>query len=238
MRMRRKKNLVPRMERCAAYQVKEPEAMRGRWKDLYPQAEEIWVEIGCGKGSFTAETARQNPQALLIAVERVADAMVMAMEKAQALELKNVFFICADAARLGDIFAPGETDRIFLNFSDPWPSKRHCRRRLTHAGFLLSYRQALRDGGEIHFKTDNRPLFDFSLTQFPAAGYTVSQVTNDLHANGVQGVMTDYEAKFSAEGVPINRCVAAKGPLPDPFVMPEDVSLIPFGYVEGTKYGR
>ena len=208
MRMRRKKNLVPRMERCAAYQVKEPEAMRGRWKDLYPQAEEIWVEIGCGKG------------------------------KAQALELKNVFFICADAARLGDIFAPGETDRIFLNFSDPWPSKRHCRRRLTHAGFLLSYRQALRDGGEIHFKTDNRPLFDFSLTQFPAAGYTVSQVTNDLHANGVQGVMTDYEAKFSAEGVPINRCVAAKGPLPDPFVMPEDVSLIPFGYVEGTKYGR
>ena len=134
MRMRRKKNLVPRMERCAAYQVKEPEAMRGRWKDLYPQAEEIWVEIGCGKGTFTAETARQNPQALLIAVERVADAMVMAMEKAQALELKNVFFICADAARLGDIFAPGETDRIFLNFSDPWPSKRHCRRRLTHAG--------------------------------------------------------------------------------------------------------
>ncbi|MBR1845504.1 MAG: tRNA (guanosine(46)-N7)-methyltransferase TrmB [Oscillospiraceae bacterium] len=238
MRMRRKKNLIPRMERCAAFQVKEPETMRGRWRTLYPEAEEVWIEIGCGKGTFTAETARRNPNILLIAVERVADAMVMAMEKAAALELGNVFFLCADAAKLGEIFAPGEADRIFLNFSDPWPSKRHCRRRLTHAGFLLSYREVLRDGGQIHLKTDNRPLFDFSLTQFPAAGYTLSEVTNDLHANGVQSVMTDYEAKFYAEGVPINRCVATKGALPDPFVLPEDVSLIPFGYVEGTKYGR
>ena len=212
--------------------------MRGRWRTLYPEAKEVWIEIGCGKGTFTAETARRNPNILLIAVERVADAMVMAMEKAAALELNNVFFICADAAKLGEIFAPGEADRIFLNFSDPWPSKRHCRRRLTHAGFLLSYREVLRDGGQIHFKTDNRPLFDFSLTQFPAAGYRLSEVTNDLHADGVQGVMTDYEAKFHAEGVPINRCVAAKSALPDPFVLPEDVSLIPFGYVEGTKYGR
>ena len=238
MRMRRKKNLIPRMERCAAFQVREPETMRGRWRTLYPEAKEVWIEIGCGKGTFTAETARRNPNILLIAVERVADAMVMAMEKAAALELNNVFFICADAAKLGEIFAPGEADRIFLNFSDPWPSKRHCRRRLTYAGFLLSYREVLRDGGQIHFKTDNRPLFDFSLTQFPAAGYRLSEVTNDLHADGVQGVMTDYEAKFHAEGVPINRCVAAKGALPDPFVLPEDVSLIPFGYVEGTKYGR
>lgn len=225
MRMRRKKNLLPRMERCADWQVKEPEALRGSWRSLYPQAEALWVEIGCGKGTFTAETARQNPQALLIAIERVPDALVMAMEKARALELNNVFFICADAARLGEIFAPGETDRIFLNFSDPWPSKRHCKRRLTHVSFLLSYREVLREGGQIHFKTDNRPLFDFSLTQFPAAGYALSEVTNDLHRDGVQGVMTDYEAKFSAMGVPINRCVATKGDLPDPPIRLEDVAL-------------
>ena len=238
MRMRRKKNLLPRLEACGAYRILQPETLRGRWRSLYPQAEQLWVEIGCGKGSFTVETARQNPHALLIAIERVADAMVMAMEKAKAAGLHNVFFLCADASTLTDIFAPGEADRIFLNFSDPWPSKRHCRRRLTHAGFLLAYRQVLGEGGEIHFKTDNRPLFDYSMTQFPAAGYAVSEVNYDLHAQGVWGVMTDYEAKFAAEGVPINRCVATVGALPEPFVMPEDMSLIPFGYAEGTKYGR
>lgn len=225
MRMRKKKNLIPRMERCAAWQVQDPYAQRGNWRALCPQAEELWVEIGCGKGTFTVETARQNPQALLIAVERVPDALVMAMEKAKALELKNVFFICVDAEHLGEIFAPEEADRLFLNFSDPWPSKRHCKRRLTAVGFLRSYRAFLRDGGEIHFKTDNRPLFDFSLTQFPAAGYALSEVTNDLHANGACGIMTDYEAKFSAMGVPINRCVATKGALPDPPIEVKDVAL-------------
>lgn len=213
MRMRRKKNLLPRMERCADWQVQEPAALRGQWRSLYPEAEALWLEIGCGKGTFTAETARQNPNILLIAVERVPDAMVMAMEKAKALELKNVFFLCADAEHLSEMFGEGEIDRMFINFCDPWPSKRHCKRRLTSGGFLVSYRQILRDGGEIHFKTDNRPLFDFSLTQFPPAGYALSQVTYDLHANGVQGVMTDYEAKFSVQGVPINRCVATKVPV-------------------------
>ena len=214
MRMRRKKNLVPRMERCAAYQVKEPEAMRGRWKDLYPQAEEIWVEIGCGKGSFTAETARQNPQALLIAVERVADAMVMAMEKAQALELKNVFFICADAARLGDIFAPGETDRIFLNFSDPWPKDRHAKRRLTSTHFLAMYEELLSDGGQVEFKTDNRSLFDFSLAELELKGWELLACTYDLHADPALNegnIMTEYEQRFSEEGVPICKYIARPG---------------------------
>ena len=238
MRMRRKKNLLPRMEACAAWQVREPETLRGQWRSLYPAAETLWIEIGCGKGSFTVETARQNPQALIVAVERVADAMVMAMEKARDAGLHNVFFINADAANLSACFAPGEADRIFLNFSDPWPSKRHCRRRLTHFTFLMSYRQVLGEGGEIHLKTDNRPLFDWSMTQFPAAGYAVSEITHDLHANGPVGVMTDYEARFAAEGVPINRCVATVEPLEGEPVMPEDLSLIPFGYAEGTKYGR
>ena len=210
MRMRRKKNLVPRMERCAAYQVKEPEAMRGRWKDLYPQAEEIWVEIGCGKGSFTAETARQNPQALLIAVERVADAMVMAMEKAQALELKNVFFICADAARLGDIFAPGETDRIFLNFSDPWPKKGHTKRRLTYRAFLDKYKVMMKKGSSVCFKTDNDELFDFSLGEFEECGFALTEVTRDLHNSEYEkdNIRTEFEQKFADQGIPIKRVVA------------------------------
>ncbi len=216
MRMRRKKNLIPRMERCADWQIQDPRAMRGRWRSLCPEAETLWLEIGCGKGTFTAEMARQHPEALLIAVERVPDALVMAMEKARTLELRNVFFICADAAELGEMFAPDEVDRIFINFCDPWPSKRHAKRRLTHAGFLRAYRAFLREGGEIHFKTDNRPLFDFSLTQFPEAGYTLSEVTYHLHEHGTQGVMTDYEAKFAAQGMPIHRCVAAKAALPEP----------------------
>lgn len=225
MRMRHKKNLVPRMERCADWHIKEPEQMLGRWKELCPEATELWVEIGCGKGTFTAKTAEANPQALIIAIERVPDALVMAMEKVRALELKNVFFVCVDAAELEQFFAPGEVDRVFLNFCDPWPSKRHCKRRLTHYGFLMHYRHVLKENGQIHFKTDNRPLFDFSLTQFPAAGYALSEVTNDLHANGVCGIMTDYEAKFSAMGVPINRCVATKGEMPDPPIVVEDVAL-------------
>ena len=110
---------------------------------------------------------------------------------------------------------PGEVDLIYINFCDPWPPKGQAKRRLTHRGFLTTYRKVLKMGGEIHFKTDNGPLFQFSLEEFPAAGYTLSEVTHHLHENGPQGVMTDYEAKFYAEGLPINRCVGTMIPLPD-----------------------
>ena len=215
MRMRKKPNLVPRMERCARVLIPDPEARRGRWRELMPQAESLWLELGCGKGRFTAEMAEQNPQTLYLAVERVPDAMVIAMERVCARELGNAFFVDGDAARLPLFFAPGEVDRIFINFCDPWPGNRHAKRRLTHPDFLLRYRQVLAPGGEIHFKTDNRELFEWSLFQFPRAGFTLSQVTRDLHAGGVCGVMTDYEEKFHSLGTPINRCVAAVDPLPE-----------------------
>lgn len=221
MRMRKKPNLIPRMDQCAQFLVSNPEAQRGSWRMLIPHAEELRLEIGCGKGRFTAETAAQNPQALFIAIERVPDAMIIAMERARDMGLNNVFFIDADAARLPDYFAPGEVDFIYLNFSDPWPSNRHAKRRLTHPDFLLRYRQVLRPAGEIHFKTDNRNLFEWSLFQFPKAGFTLSQVTRDLHAGGVCGVMTDYEEKFHAMGIPINRCVGTMTALPRP-AEPED----------------
>ena len=211
MRMRKKKNLIPRMEKCAACQVKDGFALRGRWREaLMPQAAELRVELGCGKGRFTAETARQNPDVLFIAIEKVPDALVVAMERAMDLGLKNVFFVVGDAALLPDYFAPDEVDRVYINFCDPWPSNRHAKRRLTHRDFLNIYRQVLRTGGEIHFKTDNRPLFEFSLLEFPRAGYALSEVTRNLHENGPRGVMTDYEAKFFAQGLPIHRCVGTK----------------------------
>lgn len=214
MRMRRKKNLIPRMERCGAIQVKEPESLRGNWRSLMPEAREVRLELGCGKGRFTCETAAAEPDVLLIAVERVPDAMVMAMERAMAAGIENVRFIDADAATLNDFFSPGEIDRIYINFCDPWPPKRHAKRRLTHENFLLLYRQVLADGGAIHFKTDNVGLFEFSVEEFPKGGFEPTEVTRDLHANGVQGIMTDYEEKFHQQGVRINRCVAVKAELP------------------------
>lgn len=234
MRMRKKPNLDVRMERCEELLIREPEAWKGRWRELKPDADGLHLEIGCGKGRFTVETARLHPNTLFVAVERVADAMVIAMERARQLELTNVFFIDADAARLRDYFAPGEVDRIYLNFSDPWPSNRHAKRRLTHTDFLMRYRLVLRDGGEIHFKTDNHDLYEWSLFQFPKAGYALSEVTRNLHEHGIQGVMTDYEEKFHLLGTPINRCVATIGPLPaemegwiDPLDKPRDSSEEP-----------
>lgn len=214
MRMRKKKNLVPRMERCAACWVQDPAAKKGTWRELLPQARETRLELGCGKGRFTCQTAAQNPDVLFVAVERVPDAMVIAMERAMAEGLTNVFFIDGDAAKLDEYFAPGEISRIYINFCDPWPGQRHARRRLTHADFLRAYRPVLAEGGQIHFKTDNRDLFEFSLFQFPKAGFALSEVTRDLHGQGVQGIMTDYEEKFHSLGTPINRCVGTKGPLP------------------------
>ncbi|MEY8404009.1 tRNA (guanosine(46)-N7)-methyltransferase TrmB [Oscillospiraceae bacterium 44-34] len=221
MRMRKKPNLAVRMDRCSAFLIADPASMRGRWRDLYPQASQLWLELGCGKGRFSAETAEQNPDVLYIALERVPDAMVIAMERCQAKGLTNIHFIDADAALLRNYFAPDEVDQLYINFCDPWPGVKHARRRLTHEQFLLLYRGILKKGGQLHFKSDNRDLFEWSLFQFHKAGYTLSEVTRDLHGVGIQGVMTDYEEKFHLMGAPINRCVGTKQAMdPEPKFSP------------------
>ena len=208
MRMRKKPNLVPRMEACSNIWIRRPEEYRGRWKELYPNAREVRLEVGCGKGKFTMETAAAEPDILLIAMEKVPDAMVMAMEKVNAQGLHNVFFIGEDAARVAELFAPGEIDLLYINFCDPWPHKKHAPRRLTHEGFLKLYQKVLKPGGEIHLKTDNASLFDFSLEQLQLCGFALKHVTHDLHANGPVGIMTGYEEKFYGLGTPICRCEA------------------------------
>ena len=222
MRMRKKKNLVPRMESCRDCWIIDPFAHRGQWRELMPQAREIRVELGCGKGRFTADTAMQEPDVLLIAVEKVPDAMVVAMERVRNAKLGNVFFVDGDAALLNDMFAPGEVDRIYINFCDPWPKSNQKKRRLTHGNFLKVYRKVLKDGGQIHFKTDNDKLYEWSIEEIPQFGFTLSEVTRDLHANGPVGVMTDYEAKFYAEGKNINRCVATMVDWTEPEDVPEN----------------
>ena len=208
MRMRRKPNLVPRMEACKDIWMQEPETLKGNWKSLYPEAKEVRLEVGCGKGKFTAETAAAEPEILLIAMELVPEAMVMAMEKVKNMGLKNVFFIGADVARLEEFFAPGEIDLLYINFCDPWPRKKHAPRRLTHTGFLKLYKKVLKPGSQIHFKTDNADLFEFSLEQFQEEKFILNNVTRDLHANGPVGIMTGYEERFYGLGTPINRCEA------------------------------
>ena len=218
MRMRRMKNLDSRMAATAAYRIENPADHKGNWRELKKDATALWVEVGCGKGKFTAETAEANPDVLLIAVERCREAMVVAMEKAQSMGLQNVFFIDMDVANIEEIFAAGEMDRLFINFPDPWPRKKNGKRRLTHRGFLDKYCRTVKEGGEIHFKTDNAPLFEFSVEEFAACGLEVKNLTRNLHENGIVGIMTGYEEKFHALGTPINRCeVVCK-----PFVLPKE----------------
>ncbi len=206
--MRKKPNLIPRMERCAPVQIKEPEERKGKWREALPGCGGVYLELGCGKGRFTAETAKTIPNILLVAVERVPDAMIIGMERVCAEEIKNVLFIDMDVAWLTDIFEAGEVDRIFINFCDPWPKKKSAKRRLTSPLFLDIYKTVLKPGGEIHFKTDNLPLFEYSLETFAESGFELSEITNDLHKDNVCGIMTDYEMKFYDQGIKINRCVA------------------------------
>ena len=216
MRMRKMRNLEPRMAACDAYRIDDAAARRGLWRQLKPDCTALWVEVGCGKGKFTAETAAANPDVLLIAVERCREAVVVAMEKAKAMGLTNVFYIDMDVANIEDIFAGSEIDRLFINFPDPWPRKKNAKRRLTHRSFLDKYCRVVKENGEIHFKTDNAPLFEYSLEEFAACGLQVNQLTRNLHENGIVGIMTGYEEKFHALGTPINRCeVVCK-----PFVLP------------------
>lgn len=203
MRMRIRGHLEERLESCLDLTL----PAEGPLKLPRP----LHLEIGCGKGDFITETARLHPELSYIAVERVANVIVLAMEKAKAAELSNLKFIRGDFAQAAERFPDGSVERIYLNFSDPWPKNGNAKRRLTHGRFLELYRRILTDGGEIHFKTDNRELFEFSLATFPENGFEVSDVTFDLHSSGLEGnIMTEYERRFSQMGVPICRLVARK----------------------------
>lgn len=209
MRMRKKPNLDARLERCAALMIPEPETVRGRWGESFG-FRSVQVELGCGKGRFTADAAQAMPDVLLVAIERDPSALVMAMERVHDRGIGNVRFILGDVSRLRESFADGEVSRLYINFCDPWPKSRDAKLRLTAPSFLRSYATVLCGGGEIHFKTDNAPLFDWSVQQFTDECWELGELTHDLHAGGAKGIMTDYEAKFVGQGLKINRLVAKK----------------------------
>ena len=169
----------------------------------------LHLEIGCGKGAFITEMARRNPDIQFLAVEKVSSVLVLAMEKAAAAALSNVQFFSGDVMKLADFPLGGKISRIYLNFSDPWPRTKHAKRRLTAPTFLALYKALLVPGGEIVMKTDNVPLFDYSLETLPENGFRIESMTRDLHAeNDPENVMTEYEANFSSKGFPICRLIA------------------------------
>ena len=208
MRMRRKKNLDVRLERVKHMLVENPAEFKGKWRERFGLSLPLSIEIGCGKGRFIIENAKQHPDVLFIGIERDVNALLTALEHSSPLELPNLIFIAFDGANLADIFEKGEVDRIFLNFSDPWPPKKQAKRRLTHRNFLTIYKEILSENGSIEFKTDNSKLFEFSLNEMSGFGMTLSEITFDLHSTDTPNIMTEYEEKFSLQGMPIYRTVA------------------------------
>ena len=207
MRVHKKKHGAERLEACGNIVINDLKAEGNTAQALFGNSNPIRIEIGCGKGDFIVGTAAKEPDVNFLAVEKVSDVLVTAAEKVRNSGLTNVRVCCVDAKELAEIFPEGSIDRIYLNFSDPWPKSRHEKRRLTYKSFLAIYKQILKKDGSIHFKTDNRGLFDFSLEEFKEFGMRLEKLTFDLHnSEYMEGnVMTEYEKRFSSMGVPINR---------------------------------
>ena len=207
MRMRKKANREARLEKCAPILVGDPTLNKGNWQKAFGNGNPVQLEIGCGKGGFISQLAAKNSEINYIAIEKCTDVIIMAMEKIMNLGLKNVLFINGDAGLLPDILEKGEITRIYINFCDPWPKSHHKKRRLTHRNFLDIYKSVLEDGGEVHFKTDNRKLFEFSLNEFADCGIKMKNISLDLHASNFEdNIVTEYEKNFSEKGFPIFRC--------------------------------
>lgn len=186
--------------------VHKPEKAKGNWRELFGNSNPIRIEIGMGKGKFIHELAGKNPGINYVGIEKYSSVLLRALQKMDEEMRENLLFIRMEAEDIGEVFAPGEVDRIYLNFSDPWPKDRHAKRRLPSKEFLARYDRILKKDGILEFKTDNRALFEFALEELPEAGWKADFVTYDLHRDGEKmksNIMTEYEEKFSLNGNPI-----------------------------------
>ncbi|MBQ7494141.1 MAG: tRNA (guanosine(46)-N7)-methyltransferase TrmB [Selenomonadaceae bacterium] len=204
MRLRKKPHTDEKLQAFADF------VTRGDVQPIKKDSErELFVELGTGKGDFITQIAERFPQINFIGLEVEATCVLAAARKVREKNLSNVRLIVFDVENITEIFSEHEVDRLYINFCDPWPKKRHAKRRLTNEKFLERYKKILKVGGEIYFKSDNRGLFDYSLEQFALTGFEVRDVTFDLHANEPpENIRTEYENKFSEQGVPINFCIA------------------------------
>lgn len=212
MRLRNVKGSRETLE-ASEYTITEPKEYKGKWKSLFENDNPIHLEIGTGKGMFITTLAARNPNINYVGIEKFSSVLVRAVEKQKELELPNLIFVRADAEYLEEYFTEGEIDKIYLNFSDPWPKDRHAKRRLTSHQYFARYNTVLKKEGVVEFKTDNRMLFDFSVEEVMVAGWNLKAVTYDLHNDEKMNegnIMTEYETRFSQMGTPINKLIAGR----------------------------
>lgn len=205
MRRRNVKNAHERLMAGHEVVIVDPTIHKGKWHQVFNNNNPIYVEIGMGKGDFILGNAVKNPDINYLGIEKFEGVILQAVKKAEELQLSNVKLICMDAEKLEEVFALGEVDKLFLNFSDPWPKSRHAKRRLTHEHFLNVYLKIIKKEAEIEFKTDNKDLFAFSLISINQQHWNFLDVSLDLHSELERGeiIMTEYEKKFHALGHPI-----------------------------------
>ncbi len=221
MRMRKKKNLDTRLENVRDYILDLPlgderdfnKAIEEKslidYKEIFGNDNPVRMEIGCGRGQFAMEIAKRHPDVNFIAVEKVLNVIVLACEKAKKEGLTNIKFICGSAEYLPKFIPEKSIELLYLNFSCPYPKARYARHRLTHRFFLDIYRDLLKDGAEIHQKTDNMHFFEFSIGEFSQSGWKIKNVSLDLHNSDFEGnIVTEYEKRFSDLGQPIYRLEA------------------------------
>ena len=210
MRVRNRKGATELLEAHPQYVILNPADAKGRWREIFGNDHPIHVEVGSGKGAFVSGMAKANPEINYIGIDIQKSVLSYALDKVLATDVPNIKLLWVDGSDLTDYFEEGEIDRLYLNFSDPWPKKRHEKRRLTYQSFLATYQQILPEKGEIHFKTDNRGLFEYSLVSFSQDGMKLKGVWLDLHASDFEdNVLTEYEQKFANKGQVIYRVEAA-----------------------------
>ncbi|EGJ28033.1 tRNA (guanosine(46)-N7)-methyltransferase TrmB [Streptococcus porcinus] len=209
MRVRKRKGAEEHLENHPQYVILEPEVAKGRWQEVFGNTNPIHIEVGSGKGGFITGMAKQNPDINYIGIDIQLSVLSYALDKVLEADVPNVRLLRVDGSSLTNYFNDGEISLLYLNFSDPWPKSRHEKRRLTYKDFLKTYQTILPPQGQLHFKTDNRGLFEYSLASFSQYGMTLKQVWLDLHASDYEGnVMTEYEAKFAQKGQVIYRVEA------------------------------
>ena len=218
----RLKNVPGSKEYIAAskFVIHDETERKGKVREYFSNDNPIRIEIGMGKGQFIYELAKLNPNINYVGIEKYSSVLIRAIQKMEEEPLDNLIFIRMDAEEITDVFEKGEVDRIYLNFSDPWPKDRHAKRRLESRQFLARYKEILKTNGLIEFKTDNNDLFEFALEEINEEDWILVASTRDLHADAKLNegnIMTEYEAKFSAAGNPINKCLQA---------LPEGIFLI------------
>ncbi|MCR8744119.1 tRNA (guanosine(46)-N7)-methyltransferase TrmB [Romboutsia lituseburensis] len=184
--------------------------LKGKWNEKFKNNNPIYVEFGTGRGKFITTLAKQNPDVNYIAFEIKEEVLIKAVEKADELKLDNILFAWADVSNVLDYFEEGELSRIYVNFCDPWPKKRWAKRRLTHSNFLNKYKLLLNKDGEVHFKTDNEKLFEFSLNEISGNDWTLKNISLNLAESDFENITTEYEDKFMSYGMKIFRCEARK----------------------------